>query len=225
MKKFGGRNRWQVLVQRAISENHRNNRIVSNDWQGFTKKEVDLLLQINDPNTTIESIKCQNDFLEILGNGSSKFVEQCLFTSMGINRQYFEEKFLPLFQLVEQLVLDGVIMSVGREKLVQSLLLHLVENEDLICLKMLLSATSHEFRKRMNISPAQNTSEQEGILTTNTSVKYPDNNCIILMRACAKNNFELVRILILAGYRSVNPKLSQFSNYHLSTLIKGSKVF
>ena len=204
MKKYPGKNKWQILVQRAVSEDHRNNRIVSNEWQGFTKIEVDLLLQINDANTTIESIKGRNDFLHNLENGSSKFLEQCLITSMGVNHQYFEEKFLPLFHLVEKWIMDGIIMSIDRDKLVQSLLLHVVENEDESCLKMLLSTTSHEFRQRMNISPATNNSEQLGILEADTSIKYPDNNSLLLMRACEKDNFDLVRILILAGYRSVH---------------------
>ena len=216
MKKFSGKNRWQVLVQRAVSEDHRNNRIVSNEWQAFTKKEVDLLLQINDANTTIESIKCRTDFLQILQNGSSKFLEQCLLTSMGVNRKYFEERFLPLFHLVETWIMDGIIISIDRDKLVQSLLLHVVENEDESCLKMLLSTTSPEFRQRMNISPAKSNSEPHGILATDASMKYPDNNCNVLMRACDKNNFDLVRILILAGYRSVNSKFSCVYDSHLN---------
>ena len=115
--------------------------------------------------------------------------------------QYFQEKFLPLFHLVEKWILDGIVIGIERDDLVQSLLLHFVEDEDENSLKMLLSTTSHQYRQRMNVSSAKNNSNELDMLEIDTNRKYPNNNSMLLMRACEKNSFDMVRILILAGYR------------------------
>lgn len=195
MKKINGRDRWQVLARRAVSQDRRINRVISNEWQGFNKKEIDLLFQLEDTDVPIESL----EILQILQNGSSAFLKQCLFTSMGEHRKYFEERFLPLFHRIEKWTVDGLVMSTDRNELVESLLLHLVENEDVGHLQLLLSKTSFRFRKTLNI--ASENHDTVDALSSDEDTRYPQDNNIVLINACNRNNFDLVRILILAGYR------------------------
>ena len=82
MKKTCGQERWKTLVRRAVSQDNRMNTIMFNEWQGFSKSEIDLLLQLNDVNIDLDSIKNRNDFLPILQNSSFEFIEKCLLTSM-----------------------------------------------------------------------------------------------------------------------------------------------
>ena len=104
MKKIHGKDRWQLLVKRTLSYERRNIRVLSNDWQGFNKLEIDLLLQLEDEQITFDSIKEQSHLTQILQNGAPNFLEQCLYTTLGKNKRMLEDKFLPLFSHIDELV-------------------------------------------------------------------------------------------------------------------------
>ena len=199
-KTSNGKDRWKTLVRRAVSQDHRMNTIMFNEWQGFSNSEIDLLLQLKDVDIGLDSIKIKNDFLQILQNSSSEFIEKCLLISMGRDQTQFTNKFLPLFEMIDQWIIDGILINCDREKLLNSLLLHLIEHEDEPRLKLLLSNTSDVYQNRTK-KLADQSRENDNMSTSDQDTEYPGINSTLLIRACEKNNFELVRILILAGYR------------------------
>ena len=196
MKKLNGRDRWQSLVHRAISHERRVSRIGSHAWQQFNEDEIDILLQLEDADKKIDTILKEDDFRKVLQNASSKFIEQCLWMSMGANRKWFEDKFLPLYNLLETWIVEGIMMAMTRHQLKESVLLHLIESEDLNCIQLLLSNTSHPQHQATHILSTSSSSNHK-IAKNNTT----EENSIVLIRACERNNFEIVQILILAGYR------------------------
>ena len=196
MKKLRGRDRWQSLVHRAISHERRVNRVGSHAWKQFDEDEIDVLLLLEDADINIETILKDDDFRRVLKNASSKFIEQCLWMSMGTNRKWFEDKFLPLYNLLETWIVEGIMMAMTRHQLKESVLLHLIESEDLNCIQLLLSYTSHPQHQETHILSTSSSSNHK-IAKDNAT----EENSIVLIRACERNNFEIVQILILAGYR------------------------
>ena len=196
MKKLNGRDRWQSLVHRAISHERRVSRIGSHAWQQFNEDEIDILLQLEDADKKIETILKEDDFRKVLQNASSKFIEQCLWTSMGSDRKWFEDKFLALYNLLETWIVEGIMITMTRHELIESVLLHLIDSEDLNCIQLLLSNTRHLQHQETHVSSTSSSSNHK-IAKDNTA----EENSIVLIRACERNNFEIVQILILAGYR------------------------
>ena len=199
MKKLRGRDRWQSLVHRAISHERRVNRVGSHAWKQFDEDEIDVLLLLEDADINIETILKDDDFRRVLKNASSKFIEQCLWTSMGTDRKWFEDEFLPLYNLLETWIVEGIIIAMTRHELIEAVLLHLIESEDVDCMQLLLSNTSHHYLHKTHISTTSSTSDDK-IAKAKIEI-FKENNSIVLMRACERNNFDIVRLLILAGYR------------------------
>ena len=202
MNRISAKDRWKTLVQRALNQDSRMDMIVSNEWQKYSKPEIDLLVQLNDPEIALDSIKSQCDILQILQNGKFEFIEQCLITSMGMEHYHFNNRFLPLFALIDKWVIDGLLPNCKRERIVHSLLLHLIENEDIHRIKLLLSNKSNVYHVKSNEVSDQNVEDDDASrLAHNDYTEYPETNSDLLIRACEKNNFELIQALILAGYR------------------------
>ena len=196
MKKLRGKDGWQSLVHRAVSYERKANRTGSHAWKQFNEDEIDVLLQFEDSDIQIETLLKDDDFLKVIQNSSSKFIEQCLWTSMGTDRKWFEDQFLPLYNLLETWIIDGIIITKTRHELLEAVLLHLIESEDLNCIQLLLSNTRHLQHQETHISSTSSSSNHK-IAKDNTA----EENSIVLIRACERNNFEIVQILILAGYR------------------------
>ena len=199
MKNLNRRDRWQSLVHRAVSYERKANRIGSHAWKQFKEDEIDVLLQLEDSDIKIETILKDDDFLKVIQNSSSKFIEQCLWTSMGTDRKWFEDQFLPLYNLLETWIIDGIIITKTRHELLEAVLLHLIESEDVNCMQLLLSNTSHHNHQETHVS-ATSSSSDDKIAKAKTKY-FKKNNSIVLMRACERSNFDIVRLLILAGYR------------------------
>ena len=200
MKRVNPKDKWKTLVQRALNQDSRMDMIVLNEWQKYSKPEINLLIQLNDPEISLDSIKSQNAVHQILQNGSFEFIEQCLITSMGVEQCQFNNRFLPLFALFDKWIVEGLLPKYEREHIVHSLLLHLIENEDIHHLKLLLSNTSDVYHNRSNEVP-DHIIEDDDEIRLRYSTEYPEINSDLLIRACEKNNFELIQALILAGYR------------------------
>ena len=200
MNKIGAKDKWHTIVHRVMNQDCRTDMIVMNRWQQFSKLEINLLLQLNDAEVSFDSIKNQNDFLRILQKGTPEFIEQCLLTSIGEDQNQFNSKFLPLFTVIEKWILDGILINCEREKILSSLLLHFIEKEDEQSIRLILSNTSEIFRNGVTILADQN-GQEEGTSTISFYTEYPETNSAILIRACEKNNFQLIRDLIFAGYR------------------------
>ena len=92
-----------------------------------------------------------------------------------------------------------MLINCNKEKLVNSLLLHLIENEDESRLKLLLSNTSNVYQTITKKLAGRN-SDDDDMSALDLDTGHPSINSFLLIRACEKNNFNLVRILILAGY-------------------------
>ena len=61
MKRINPKDRWKTLVQRTLNQDSRMDMIVLNEWQKYSKPEINLLTQLNDPEISLDSIKTQND--------------------------------------------------------------------------------------------------------------------------------------------------------------------
>ena len=199
MKNLHGRDRWQSLVHRAVSHERKVNRIGSHPWKQFKEDEIDVLLQLEDSDVNIDTILKDDDFRNVLQNASSKLIEQCLWTSMGTNREWFQDKFLPLYNLLETWIVEGIIMAMTTHELIEAVLLHLIESEDANCTQLLLSNTSHHYHPKTHVYPTGSMSDDK--LAKAETENFKESNSIVLMRACERNNFDIVRLLILAGYR------------------------
>ena len=199
MKKLNGRDRWQSLVHRAISHERRISRIGYHEWRQFKEEEIGVLLQLEDSDIKIETILKDDDFLKVLQNASSKFIEQCLWTSMGTDRKWFEDQFVPLYNLLQTWIIDGIIITKTRHELLEAVLLHLIESEDVNCMQVLFSNTRHHYPPKTHVSSTSSTNDDK--IEKATTENFKKNNNIVLMRACERNNFDIVRLLILAGYR------------------------
>ena len=199
MKKLCGKEGWQSLVHRAVSHERKENRTGSHAWKQFKEDEIDVLLQLEDSDITIETILKDDDFRNVLQNASSKFIEQCLWTSMGTNGKCFQDQFLPLYNLLATWILEGIIMVMTRHELIESVLLHLIESEDVSCIQLLLSNASHHYHQKTHVSATGSMSDDK--LAKAETENFKESNSIVLIRACERNNFDIVRLLILAGYR------------------------
>ena len=200
MNKISAKDKWKTVIHRVMNQDCRMDMIVMNEWQQFSKLEIDLLLQLNNAEISFDSIKTQSDFLRTLQNGTIEFIEECLLTSMGVDQNQFNSKFLPLFTLIEEWIEDGILINCDREKILGSLLLHFIEKEDEQSIRLILSNTSEIFRNRIN-ALADHNEQEEDTSVLSFCTEYPETNSGILIRACEKNNFHLIRDLILAGYR------------------------
>ena len=200
MNRISAKDRWKTLVQRALNQDSRMDMIVLNEWQKYSKPEIDLLVQLNDPEISLDSIKSQCDILQILQNGKFEFIEQCLITSMGMEHYHFNNRFLPMFALIDKWVIDGLLPNCKRERIVHSLLLHLIENEGTHRLKLLLSDKNYVAHNRSNDLPDQNIEDKDAT-RLGYYTEHPEINSDLLIRACEKNNFELIQVLISAGHR------------------------
>ena len=200
MNKIGAKDKWHTIVHRVMNQDCRTDMIVMNRWQQFSKLEINLLLQLNDAEVSFDSIKNQNDFLRILQNGTPEFIEQCLLTSIGVDQSQFNSKFLPLFTVIEKWIVDGILINCERENILGSLLIHFIEKENEQSIRLILSSTSDIFRNQTNVLDDQNEQEEDTLISS-FCTEYPETNSAILIRACEKNNFRIIRDLILAGYR------------------------
>ena len=200
MNKINAKDKWHTIVHRVMNQDCRMDMIVMNKWQQFSKLEINLLLQLNDAEISFDSIKDQSDFLRILQDGTLEFIEQCLLTSMGVDQSQFNSKFLPLFSAIEKWIADGILINCEREKILDSLLLNFIEKEDEQSIRLILSNTSEIFRNQINVV-GDHEEQEEDTSILSLSTEYPETNSAILIRACEKNKFHLIRDLILAGFR------------------------
>lgn len=93
-----------------------------------------------------------------------------------------------------------MVPNISKEKMLKLVLLYLVEKDDVESLKLLFPPANPHFGQKLPVFEDTNDSVRDDS-STDSIMEYPKDNDVVLLRACSKNNFELVRILLLAGYR------------------------
>ena len=195
--------KWHSLVKRALSRERRYNRILPKEWEGFSNLEIDTLLQLEDEEIPIESITANFNLSKLLTDGSETFLIQCLYTNIGSNKKLFEDKFLPMFYLVDELVESGGVKFTNKKNILQSLLLYAVQKENAEALKTLLSIINLNVGNQIPACPDEGIT-RSGIEETECGTKsasYLEDNNEALLIACSKNNYPMVQLLVSAGYR------------------------
>ena len=195
--------KWHTLVKRALNHERRYNQVLPNEWRGFSNAEVNMLFELADDEISIESVNEGLNFLTLLEEGSEDFLEQCLYASIRSNNRMIEDKFLPLFRQIDELVDNGKIKYMNKKKIHQSILYYVVERENVEALKTVLSEIS------LNASHQNPTFEREETISDGDVVaqydmeriENPENNSDVLLSACGKNNYRMVQALVSAGYR------------------------
>ena len=199
MQNIKSRNKWQSVVRRAVSHERKQNRILPGAWKGFAHSEIDLLFRLEDRDATTETIKDEFALLALVQNGSASFIEQCLYTSMGTDKHSFQDRFIPFFQQINEWIHEGKITCITQSKLNQSLLLHLIERQEVDNIKLFLSVTNSYYKHSTCIS-GDDTHDGEEITAKFTAVP-PDDNDPALLLACHRKNYQVVQALVAAGYR------------------------
>ena len=103
-------------------------------------------------------------------------------------------------------ITEGSLSIVTRENLELSMLLHLIESENVEALSTMLSIISNRSKQKdiltvsmANIDWNKSYNDTSGDTRSNVDYNYP-----ALIRACYKNNFEIIRVFVSAGYRWVH---------------------
>ena len=133
------KDKWRGLMKRTLSTVHKK-KTLPQEWQKYSDSQISLLLELQNPNSTYDSIKQTFDILAIFQNSSAEFLELCLSTcfdsSPFIDKN---EKFLSLHIQVDNWICEGFLTSLSQESMHLSVLLHLIESENIEALRTMLA--------------------------------------------------------------------------------------
>ena len=195
--------RWKGLMRRTLSNLHRR-KALPQEWQKFSDLQTSLLQQIDNPEVTYAMLQQRFPVLNMLQNGSSEYVHLCLRVCFDANPKIDKnEKFLSLYLQVLDWIRKGSILVVSQDQIEQVILCHLVECENTNALRIMLSLKGGELKfTEQNDVPIES-------ITTPTNYDDPSTNqspdmeynYLPLIRACEKNNFNIIQSFVSAGYR------------------------
>lgn len=176
--------KWQDVVDRAVT-NFRKNVFVKHEWKKFSDEEIGILRCFADQQQTFAEIRSQWDLLGYFNNDPN-FATHCLWICLETHQ--YQGKFMDLFKYMQVMIVDQVLhllpqsANLGQmDTLYDAAFMKLVDLEETTDLANML-ANAHD------------PNNQNGL----KSVK--DNNPA-LVKACRKDNFDLVRLFVAFGYR------------------------
>ena len=144
--------------------------------------------------------------LDTLQNATPLYVDICLKTCFDssplIDRN---EKFLSLYFQVIGWITEGSLSIVTQEKVEQLMLLHLIQSENVEALRTMLSIMKDDSKEKdsLTVSMANNGRDKRYNDTSRDIISNVEYNSPALIRACCKNNFEIIQVFVSAGYRLV----------------------
>ena len=197
------KSKWHSVIQKALSHERRYNRVIPNEWRGFSNIEVNILFQLADEEVSIESIIEDRGLSILLEEGSEAFLEQCLYTCLGNNKRMLDDKFLPLMHHIDELMAGRKIKYTNSKRVHHTVLLHVVEKENADALKALLSTNSLNVNDQKPTLEREDSTSNEEIDTQSVRdyMGNTEDNSDVLLNACARNNYAMVQALVSAGYR------------------------
>ena len=202
-RKVNNREKWQFLMKRTLSQLHRR-KALPQEWQKFSDLQTTLLLNIANPEVTYEMLLQRFALLNIFQNGSSEYIHLCIRVCFDANPMIDKnEKFLSLYLQVLDWIKQQSILIVSQDQAEQAVLCHMVEcsNTNALRIMMSIKAGDSKYIEPRSI-PMENieTQMQNDNLSTNQSPDM-EYNYYPLIRACEKNDFNLIQIFVSSGYR------------------------
>ena len=202
-RKVNNKEKWIGLMKRTLSHLNRR-KALPQEWLKFSDLQTSLLLNIQNPEVTYDTLHHRFPLLSMFQDGSSDYVHLCIRVCFDANPMIDKnEKFLSLYLQVLEWIREESLLVVTHNKVEEFILCHLVENENIEALRTMLSIKEgHSNQKEpFTVSMANiGTSASYGDSMRNESpnVEY---NYSPLIRACEKNNFNVIQIFVSAGYR------------------------
>ena len=112
-----------------------------------------------------------------------------------------DEKFLQLFVEVNTWIKNGSLNMISQELYHELVLMYFVDTDNADGFRRILSLIDDDHSQKTQESTVFVDIIQSGQYSNSKESTFPDYNNPILMRACARNNFKIVQMLVLAGYR------------------------
>lgn len=176
------------MVDKAVRINR--TRSIRQEWKKYTPDKVIFLQELADPDTPFSSLVDKYNLIQLLGNDEG-LVLQCIQLCL---EKSSEVKFWPLFEFLETTILENQLIlehdsdiPTTIKQLYQLVLSRIIENEDVLTLEDLLTYLNEPSR-------IGNSSY--------TSIMYSlAKNSPVLMAACRKDHFGMVKVLVASGYR------------------------
>ena len=202
-RKMESKERWKGLMRRTLSNLHRR-KALPQEWQKFSDLQTNLLIQIDNPEVTYAMLQQRFPLLNMFQTGSSEYVHLCIRVCFDANPKIdMNEKFLSLYLQILDWIRKDSILVVSQEQIEQVILCHLVECENANALRVMLSLKGGESKFRnINDIPIDNiatiTNYDDSKANQSPDVEY---NFLPLIRACEKNSFNIIQILVSTGYR------------------------
>ena len=201
---MNGENRkqnWPSLVKRVLSHENKYRKSLPNEWKTFSKAEVDLLFQLKSELNSFTEINDDMNISQVLQDTSQNFLEQCLYTSIEHSCNNFEEKCIPLYCLIEEMIADGRIRSASIGNVYQSVLMQCVKTDNIDALTFLLSCIPFLNGHNQGLNVSSTNTKMDHSQYSMEALVYPEYNNDALLKACNKNNYIMVQTLVSAGYR------------------------
>ena len=173
---------WRSISDRAVRLNRRPQRI---EWKKFSQDKIEFLKDLADTKSDEESIYNQDDILKFCSQ-DEEFVKQCLKVSLED-----QNRFCIFFDLLEELIVLNNLVIVNDQ--MESL--KFVYNESLLAL---IDIDKHGIVYEILKQLENRTADNDMYISIKDSLA---NNSPVLIAACRKNQFDLVKILVSYGLR------------------------
>ena len=193
---ISNKTQWDKVLDRTLSDIRRQKLSLPKEWNAFSENQIDFLSRFKSVKESFECINKTFDVRLLAQNGPVEFLEQCVMSCLSSDEtENIESRFLPFFNRIYWWIKNGGIVLPGYGCFHNWVLLHLVEMEYVEALKGAL-----------DIIHGVSTKESEGkdIDIESKDVfhgEHIDYNNSALIRACAKNNYEISRLFVSYGYR------------------------
>jgi hypothetical protein len=183
-------NRWQDAVDATLNQVRRN-RSTRLEWRKFTESKIKMLEDLSElPFPNFVQKYCENDGIKEATCRDKEFLKQCLNVCLEQT-----EKFWPFFlHLIEKTFDENELKF-----LLETIAIKLLEQEEAEYLHDVMSYFQEKCKK------------------CNLIQKSLKKNSPILMYACSRDNFELVRVLVNHGCRL-------YTSHNLNNLRKVRKI-
>ena len=202
MKKSLSKNKWKSVVKSVLEqEKNRLNKDNLEAWKDFSKLQIDSLILLKDENVSFSYLLENHQFTELIKEGSQSYILHCLYAAIENDDTILEDKFDLLLHLVLELSSNAKISCISKEVIHEQLLLYIIEKEDAKALKTLLSITNQKEDSSEETSIKIDGAIHANLHNNIDTGKIRENNSDALIKACAKNNYTLVKLLVSAGYR------------------------
>ena len=171
--------KWKGLVPKVL-DNRRRRSVKRREWKDFDDLECDVLFDIADSGKSYEDIDNEYNLKDTIRKGSKSFILKCISLSLTNGKENAEEKFFPLFMLIDKMISrkDIFVKKLTRTSIYESALIDIIHMGDSDSLMMALEK-----------------------LTEHHKLLKDNNNALVT--ACRKNKLELVLPLVSVGYRYV----------------------